>query len=50
LDDSDKAKAEEKAASGSARITTRENKDNILFESRDERRKEVIHRSYVKKH
>ena len=49
LDDSDKAKAEEKAASGSARITTRENKDNILFESRDERRKEIIHRSYVKK-
>ncbi len=49
LDDSDKAKAEEKAASGSARITTRENKDNILFESRDEKRKEIIHRSYVKK-
>lgn len=49
LNDSDKAKGEEKAASGSARIVTRENKDNILFESRDERRKEVIHRSYVKK-
>ncbi len=49
LNDSDKAKAEEKAASGSSRIVTRENKDNILFESRDERRKEVIHRSYLKK-
>ena len=40
LIDSDRAKAEEKAASGSARIITRENKDNILLnrETINERR------------
>lgn len=49
ISDSDKAKSVEKAASGTSRITTRENNENILFESRDEKRKVIIHRSYVKK-
>lgn len=49
LTDSDKAKAEEKQASGGARIITRENKDNVMFESRGKGRGEIVHRSYVKK-
>lgn len=50
ITDSDKAKkAEEKATPAGARIVTREDKENVMFESRDERRKEVVHRSYVKK-
>lgn len=49
LADSDKAKAEEKRASGGARIITRENKENIMFESRGRGRDEIVHRSYVKK-
>lgn len=49
LADSDKAKAEEKRASGGARIITREDKENVMFESRGRSKNEVIHRSYVKK-
>lgn len=49
LIDSDKAKAEEKRASGGASLITREDKENIMFESRDGRSRGVVHRSYVKK-
>jgi hypothetical protein len=47
--DSDKAKAEEKRPSPGTRVITREDKENIAFESRDERSKTIVHRSYVKK-
>ena len=47
--DADKAKGESKRPSAGATVITRESKDNILFEARDDRRKEIIHRSYVKK-
>lgn len=49
LADSDKAKAEEKRASGGTRIVTREDKENVMFEARDGRSRAVVHRSYVKK-
>ncbi len=49
LTDSDKAKAEEKRASGGARVITREDKENVMFESRGRDRNEIVHRSYVKK-
>ncbi len=47
--DSDKAKPEEKRAAGGARVVTREDKENVMFESRDGRSRAVVHRSYVKK-
>ena len=47
--DADKAKGEAKRPSANATVITRETKDNILFEARDDRRKEIVHRSYVKK-
>ncbi len=47
--DADKAKGESKRPSAGATVITRESKDNILFEARDDRRKEIVHRSYVKK-
>ena len=49
LVDSAKAKAEEKPASGGSRVITREDKENIMFESRDGRSRAIVHRSYVKK-
>jgi hypothetical protein len=49
LTDSDRAKAEEKRAAGGARIVTREDRENVMFEARDERSRAVVHRSYVKK-
>lgn len=49
LTDADKAKPREKNASGGARIITRENKDNVMFESRGRKDDEIVHRSYVKK-
>ena len=42
------ASKEEKVAAGS-RTKTREDKDNVMFEARDERTKVVVHRSFVKK-
>ena len=45
----DKAEAEERAGAGNTRIITREDKDNAVFEARDEKKKLVIHKSYVKK-
>jgi hypothetical protein len=44
----DKAKAEERTAGG-ARIISREDKENAVFESRDEKTRSIIHKSYVKK-
>jgi hypothetical protein len=45
----DKAEAEERAGAGSTRIITREDKENAVFEARDEKKKLTIHKSYVKK-
>jgi len=32
-----------------ASLRTREDKENVMFEARDEKSKAVVHRSYVKK-
>jgi len=50
IDDADKARAKEQTLSAGARLVTREDKDNVLFEARDEKSKVVVHKSYVKKH
>ena len=47
--DADKAKARERPASGGSRVVTREDQENIMFESRGRDGKEIVHRSYVKK-
>ena len=47
--DADRGPAEERAASGSARIVTRDKKDSAVYEARDEKSKTVVHRAYVKK-
>lgn len=50
IDDSEKARSKEQAsASGVTRLVTREDKDNVMVESRDEKSKVVVHKSYVKK-
>lgn len=46
--ESEKGKAEEKRGPGRTKVTTRESKDNVVFEARDEKADAVIHRSYVK--
>jgi hypothetical protein len=45
----DGAPAEERAASGAARVVTRDRKDSAVYEARDEKSKTVVHRAYVKK-
>ncbi|MEO8041774.1 MAG: DUF6569 family protein, partial [Acidobacteriota bacterium] len=45
----DEGQAEERAASGSARIVTRDRNDSAVYESRDDKSKTVVHRAYVKK-
>lgn len=49
IDDADKAKAKEQSVGSGARLVTREDKDNVMFEARDEKSKAVIHKSYIKK-
>ena len=49
LDGADNGKSEERAVTARVKLTTRESKDDMVFESRDEKSKAVIHRSYVKK-
>ncbi|MEP6847442.1 MAG: DUF6569 family protein [Acidobacteriota bacterium] len=49
IDDSEKAKAKEQSVGSGAKLVTREDKDNVMFEARDEKSKAIIHRSYVKK-
>jgi hypothetical protein len=49
IDDAEKAKSTERAAAAGNRIVTREDKDNVMFEARDERTKTVVHKSYVRK-
>lgn len=47
--ESDKARAQERPASGGSRVIKREDKENVMFEARGRDRNEVVHRSYVKK-
>jgi hypothetical protein len=47
--DSDRAAARDQKLSAGASMTTREDKENVMFETRDEKSKAVVHRSYVKK-
>jgi len=49
LSDADKGRVEERAASGSTRIVTRDQKDSAVYEARDDKSKTVVHRAYVKK-
>jgi hypothetical protein len=49
LADADKGATKERTASGNASIVTREDKDNVVFEARDDKSKVVVHRNYVKK-
>ena len=49
IDDAERARPATRAAGSGVSVVTREDKDNVLFETRDEKAKAVIHRSYVKK-
>ncbi len=49
IDDSEKARAKEKAATSGARLVTREDKDNVMVEARDAKSDVVIHKTYVRK-
>jgi hypothetical protein len=49
LDDAEKASAKEESVGSGAKLITKEDKDNVVFEARDENSKAIIHRSYVKK-
>lgn len=47
--DSDEAASRDQKLSAGARLTTREDGENVMFETRDDKSKAVVHRSYVKK-
>jgi len=47
--DSDKAAAKDQKLSAGATLRTREDKENVMYEARDEKTKTIVHRSYVKK-
>jgi hypothetical protein len=47
--DSDKAAAKDQKLAAGATLRTREDKENVMFEARDDKSKAVVHRSYVKK-
>lgn len=49
IDDAEKASAREQSVGAGAKLVTREDKDNVMFEARDSKSKAVIHKSYVKK-
>ncbi len=49
MSDADSGRAEERAASGSTRIVTRDRKDSAVYEARDEKSKTIVHKAYVKK-
>jgi hypothetical protein len=46
--DVDKARSNERSVGAGTKMVTRENKENVLYESRDAKSDLVIHRSYVK--
>lgn len=47
--ESEKARPKAAPSASGAKITTREDKENVMFESRDAKSNAVVHRSYVKK-
>ena len=47
--DSGKAAAKDQKLSAGATLRTREDKENVMYEARDEKTKTIVHRSYVKK-
>ena len=49
IDDSEKAKSKERSVGPSASLITREDKDNVMVESRDKKSDTVIHKTYVRK-
>lgn len=49
IDDSEKARPKEKAATSGARLITREDKDNVMVEARDAKSDVVVHKTYVRK-
>ena len=49
LDGADQGKSDERVVNARIKLVTRESKDDIVFEARDEKSKAAIHRSYVKK-
>jgi hypothetical protein len=49
LADAEKGPTEEKAVSKGVKVVTREDKESVLFEARDEKQKVIVHKSYVKK-
>ncbi len=50
IDDAERASPREQTlGSGATRLVTREDKDNVMVESRDAKSKVVVHKSYVKK-
>ena len=49
MDEADKARPKEQAVGSGASLVTREDKDNVMYEARDEKSKAVVHKSYVKK-
>lgn len=49
LKEADKAEAKERPTASGARLISREDEANAVFETRDEKQKVVIHKSYVKK-
>ena len=50
LDDADRAKpTDTRSGPAGAKLTTREDRDNVMIEAVDEKSKTVVHKSYVKK-
>ena len=49
LDDADQAASRDQTVSSGATLRTREDKDNVMVEARDEKSKLVVHKTYVKK-
>lgn len=49
LDDSDRAAARDQKVSAGATLRTREDKDNVMVEARDEKSKTIVHKTYIKK-
>jgi hypothetical protein len=49
IEDAEKAEAREQSVGAGAKLVTREDKDNVMFEARDAKSKAVIHKNYVKK-
>lgn len=49
MNDADKAASKDRKLNAGATLRTREDKENVMFEARDEKAKVVVHRSYIKK-